>query len=248
MAISLCYNKTKDYLYTYPGECSDALFVSHKRKGFYKSEMISITDDFNVRIFTNIGYGKSSYMRAFIGYKESRLIDALNWHNCTEKPLCGFEVEPTEENWENLFKRIEEVYRKKEVWNNNNAVNALTHLKECFSLNTVDFRRRFWGKQTVITDKISIAFILLCKVDEFLKTLPLTKLEEYDYINNDLVFICSKSIPLLHNTYRTISEDIQQTNYPRENFTTKKRKLEECYDTIYKYLRSMNCVSVIFRK
>lgn len=248
MYISLCYNKTKDYLYTYPGKCSDALFVSHEKKGFYRSETISITDDFNVKILTNFGYGKAAYMRAFIEYKGSHLIDALNWHNCIEKPLCGFEVEPTKENWENLFKRIEEAYRKKEVWNNNNAVNALTRLKECLSLNAVDVHRRFWGKQTAITDKNSIAFTLLCKVYEFLEILPLTNLGEYNHINNDLVFICSKSIPLLHNTYRTFSEDIQQANFARENFAKKKRKLEECYDAIYKYLKSTDSVSVIFQK
>ena len=119
--VCLCYDKEHDRLYKGYWFQKDVLFESYNDKGYRynRPQFIVPNSDFKIKIESNFGYGNSSYLRASMSYKDVPFLNFENWIEYLNGSFKYFEVEPQEENFEELFDRIIEVYNKKTFWNNN---------------------------------------------------------------------------------------------------------------------------------
>lgn len=122
----LCYNKESNKLYhANSAPSADILFHCYEDKGFKESENINVGDTgFSFIIRSNFGYGNASYLQFRATYNTCKLYDyEAGYQKDIWLPI--FKFEPSPDNWDKLFYKIEEVFIQRETWNSNSFTKFL---------------------------------------------------------------------------------------------------------------------------
>ncbi len=246
MSLALCYNKAKDNLYIGSSSSPFALFRSHDEKGYnHNRPQFSIPEtNFCIKIESNFSYGNTAYLRASIWYNDEPLLNFHNWWDCLNYNLSYFKVNPTSQNWEELFNQIINVYNHKDSWYCTEIHNELKPLYDALSHpEKITVRKYPWlPPQTDWKEPLSVLH-LARKSHELLNELEAQKLSEIPVFKDILISIFTKVIPLIPTAYTQVLQEKPKDEHKTITYT---KYFEKYFDTIYTYFKRTNQLPLFF--
>lgn len=254
MSTALCYDKTNDKLYIGHSTGINVLLESHEEKGHKHNRPPFLIPEttFRIKIESNFGYGNASYLRASVWDNDIPLLNFNNWWNSVDYncKLPYFNVEPTPQNWRELFNQIIEVYKQKDSWNYNGIYTGLNDLNNALSHpEEIAMRKNPWQTPQNTYDEKTILRHLARKTNELLKELKSLKLENAQFCKDILNSILTKLIPLTITEYKRLFQEHQNNSTPNQDvIASKLNQFDEYFDTLYNYLKHTSQLYLFFTK
>lgn len=242
--VYLCYDKETDSIISSSYRVGVVLFESHDGKGYkHNHPKFKVPDtDFEIQISSNFGYGSRSYLRCQVWNHQTRLLSYDQWIECYTSDLKYFNVTPTPDNWLQLFKIIEDVYRNKEIWNYDNAIDLLeklqAYLKDISSLN---IRHSKWTTNIFQYNNCQKIKYVIKKIMMLLSEFDEVKLLQYKQIKIELISVCNELISLIATSYKGV-QNSEESPEVRQEFL---HQLEIGYDAIHKFLSKEQSLEII---